>query len=157
MELRSDAYKITVHARRPIPIRVDTIGPWLECLTNLVWVAAVINSALVYLFNPASPTAGDRQTLVLWAMLAALSASHGFMIMRSAIGYVIDRVCWRGSLEQIASESIEKQVKDVCLQTLNSGPRVAVEESSKSESDGVDEFWSFDEGMEEIQKALKES
>ncbi|KAF7371154.1 hypothetical protein MSAN_00750800 [Mycena sanguinolenta] len=53
-ELRSDAFKITVHNRRPIPSRTDTIGPWLDTLSFLTWLAAVINSALVYLFCPRS-------------------------------------------------------------------------------------------------------
>ncbi|KAJ6471863.1 calcium-activated chloride channel-domain-containing protein [Mycena sanguinolenta] len=53
-ELRSDAFKITVHNRRPIPSRTDTIGPWLDTLSFLTWLAAVTNSALVYLFCPRS-------------------------------------------------------------------------------------------------------
>ncbi|KAJ7036619.1 calcium-activated chloride channel-domain-containing protein [Mycena alexandri] len=53
-ELRSDAFKITVHNRRPIPSRTDTIGPWLDTLSFLAWLAAVVNSALVYLFCPRS-------------------------------------------------------------------------------------------------------
>lgn len=51
-ELRSDAFKMTVHHRRPIPTRTDTIGPWLEALTFLTWLGALTNSALVYLFSP---------------------------------------------------------------------------------------------------------
>ncbi|KAJ7498162.1 calcium-activated chloride channel-domain-containing protein [Mycena galericulata] len=53
-ELRSDAFKITVHQRRPIPCRTDTIGPWLDALTSLTWLGALTNSALVYLFCPRS-------------------------------------------------------------------------------------------------------
>ena len=34
LELRSDAFKMTTHTRRPIPARVDTIGPWLENLVR---------------------------------------------------------------------------------------------------------------------------
>ena len=52
LELRSDAFKIAVHARRPIPSRTDTIGPWLDALSFLTWLAALTNSALVYLFRP---------------------------------------------------------------------------------------------------------
>jgi len=54
LELRSDAYKMTVHHRRPIPTRTDTIGPWLNALTFLSWLSALTNSALVYLFCPRS-------------------------------------------------------------------------------------------------------
>lgn len=52
LELRSDAFKMTVHNRRPIPSRTDTIGPWLDALTFLSWLGALTNSALVYLFSP---------------------------------------------------------------------------------------------------------
>lgn len=51
-ELRSDAFKITVHNRRPIPQRTDTIGPWLDALSFLTWLGALTNAALVYLFCP---------------------------------------------------------------------------------------------------------
>ncbi|THU94550.1 DUF590-domain-containing protein [Dendrothele bispora CBS 962.96] len=50
LELRSDAFKMTVHARRPVPERTDTVGPWLEVLGWLGWMGAVTNAALVYLF-----------------------------------------------------------------------------------------------------------
>lgn len=56
-ELRSDAFKITVHHRRPIPVRTDTIGPWLEALTFLTWMSALTNSALVYMFSPTNGSA----------------------------------------------------------------------------------------------------
>ncbi|KAB5593947.1 hypothetical protein CTheo_2673 [Ceratobasidium theobromae] len=52
LELRSDAFKITAHNRRPLPQRVDTIGPWLEALGFITWVGALTNAALVYLFRP---------------------------------------------------------------------------------------------------------
>ncbi|KAF8625524.1 hypothetical protein AX17_006836 [Amanita inopinata Kibby_2008] len=53
-EIRSDAFKMTVHYRRPIPMRTDTIGPWLDALTFLTWLAALSNASLVYLFSPMS-------------------------------------------------------------------------------------------------------
>jgi len=52
LELRSDAFKMTVHHRRPVPTRTDTIGPWLDALTLLTWFGAMLNTALVYLFSP---------------------------------------------------------------------------------------------------------
>lgn len=52
LELRSDAFKITVHHRRPVPARTDSIGPWLDALAFLTWFGALTNSALVYLFSP---------------------------------------------------------------------------------------------------------
>lgn len=34
LEVRSDAFKIATHGRRPLPVRVDTIGPWLESMVR---------------------------------------------------------------------------------------------------------------------------
>ncbi|KAF8167034.1 calcium-activated chloride channel-domain-containing protein [Mycena galopus ATCC 62051] len=62
-ELRSDAFKITVHNRRPIPSRTDTIGPWLDTLSFLTWLAALTNAGLVYLFCPRSASYCGARTL----------------------------------------------------------------------------------------------
>jgi len=158
MEMRSDALKITVHLRRPIPVRTDSIGPWLECMTNLIWVSAVINSALVYLFSPTATVVVDRPTLLLRAVLVALASSHGFLILRFAVSHLMERACWKGSREELDNENIEKQVKDVCLKALNAE---AETDSSRhfveDKDEGIDDFWKYDEGLEEIQKALKDS
>ncbi|ESK85554.1 hypothetical protein Moror_10042 [Moniliophthora roreri MCA 2997] len=61
LEIRSDAFKITTHVRRPIPLRTESIGPWLEALTFLTWLAGVTNGALVWLFCPRECTAGGRR------------------------------------------------------------------------------------------------
>ena len=63
LEMRSDAFKIAVHTRRPIPARTDTIGPWLDTLTFLTWLAALTNSALVSLFRPGDQCKAYGSTL----------------------------------------------------------------------------------------------
>lgn len=50
-ELRSDAAKISVNNRRPVPVRAETIGPWLETFAFIAWLSALNNAALVYLFQ----------------------------------------------------------------------------------------------------------
>src|SRR5271154_2601722 len=114
-ELRSDSFKIAVHNRRPIPTRTDTIGPWLDELVFLIWLAALTNSSLVYLFSPAHPSQqkplispnnpgpGNMREgnthevgIVLSAVLIALAASHGFMLLRSLVGHVVERALWKG-------------------------------------------------------------
>ena len=98
LELRSDAFKIAVHARRPIPSRTDTIGPWLDALSFLTWLAALANSALVYLFRPADQCAAvgttlqrahhrlagpgaDARALLGAAAVVALGASHAHLAL----------------------------------------------------------------------------
>jgi hypothetical protein len=55
-ELRLDALKMTIDARRPVPIRAESIGPWLEVLGFISWLSAMLNASLIYLFQP-SPQA----------------------------------------------------------------------------------------------------
>jgi anoctamin-10 len=156
VELRSDAFKISKHVRRPIPVRTDSIGPWLECLKNLTWIAALMNPALVYMFNPRySGKIPDTQLILEWTALIALLASHEFLFTRSVVRFVIERVFWRGSEEQLESEKIEQQAKDICLKSLK-GDQVRPFDYAKNE-DTLDDFWKQDEGLNEIQKVLKDA
>lgn len=50
-EMRGDALKICINARRAVPLRTDSVGPWLEILGFIAWLAAMTNSSLVYLFQ----------------------------------------------------------------------------------------------------------
>lgn len=60
-ELRGDAFKITTQHRRPVPVRETSIGPWLEAMGAMTWLAAITNASLVYLYREhlshPSPTA----------------------------------------------------------------------------------------------------
>ena len=155
VELRSDAFKISKHVRRPIPVRADSIGPWLECLRNLTWIAAIMNPALVYMFNPQySGKIPDARSVLEWTALVALLASHEFLFSRSVVRFVVERVFWRGSEEQIESEKIERQVKDICLNSLK---RDQVRTSDYVKDEDTDDFWKQDEGVNEIQKVLKDA
>ncbi|KAG6918168.1 hypothetical protein DXG01_016153 [Tephrocybe rancida] len=156
LELRSDAFKMTVHNRRPIPVRTDTIGPWLEALTFLSWLSALTNSALVYLFCPrsvnscsATPDAHTSQLdrvhqhliigadsegsaatkeLLLTALLIAFAASHGYFFLRVIVRHVIERVFWKGSEEVKEREKDDREIKGKFLQGY------LVEDARKSEA-----------------------
>lgn len=41
--------------RRPIPARVDSIGPWLDALSFICYLSALTNASLVYLMRPFTP------------------------------------------------------------------------------------------------------
>ncbi|GAW00708.1 DUF590-domain-containing protein [Lentinula edodes] len=205
LELRSDAFKITVHERRPTPVRTDTIGPWLEALAFLSWLAALTNSALVYLFCPREhsqctssdfggsesaiervhrhlvATAGKEgidgiwgehgkglgatKELLVMALLVALTASHGYLIVRSIMRHVMERLLWKGSEEVKERERDERMVKEVFLKGLGGGVGVEVDVDgngfknfnvANSNVEGVG-FWDHDEGMDEINRISKEA
>ncbi|KAJ3774182.1 calcium-activated chloride channel-domain-containing protein [Lentinula raphanica] len=206
LELRSDAFKITVHERRPTPVRTDTIGPWLEALAFLSWLAALTNSALVYLFCPrehsqcTSPdfngtesaiervhrhlvaTAGKEgiegiwgehgkglgatKELLVMALLVALAASHGYLLVRAVMRHIMERLLWKGSEEVKEREREERMVKEVFLKGLGGSVEVDLDgrgvENEKvmnkdSVVDGGVGFWDHDEGLEEINRISKEA
>ncbi|WFD34482.1 hypothetical protein MCUN1_001323 [Malassezia cuniculi] len=63
-ELRSDAFKLCVNMRRPVPMRAETIGPWNKVLAVLVRLAAFTNAALVYLFEERTTIEAGRRVSV---------------------------------------------------------------------------------------------
>jgi len=206
LELRSDAFKMTVHNRRPIPARTDTIGPWLDTLTFLTWLSAVTNSALVYLFCPRSqahcsstPDAHATQLnkvhqhlfsasgavpsdsgadgglvatreLLLTALLIALAASHGFILLRVLVRHIMERVFWSSSEEVKQKEQGDRDLKEQFLKgflvederqrnlELTAVGVEGIEKGDKliPESRDVSGFWENDEGLEEISRISKE-
>ncbi|KAF8596732.1 hypothetical protein BDV93DRAFT_610705 [Ceratobasidium sp. AG-I] len=59
---RTAYVEITAHGRRPLPQRVDSVGPWLEALGFIAWVGALTDAALVYLFRPVDNVHGHTTT-----------------------------------------------------------------------------------------------
>lgn len=181
LELRSDAFKIAVHARRPIPARTDTIGPWLDSLTFITWLATLTNSSLVYLFRPSDQckaTTGttlqhqhqhlshpDSSTrgLLLSAVVIALAASHGYIVLRMVVRHILERVLWKGSDEEKESERLETAVKQQYLKSIGVADIASqdladskVLRANGQETDGH-AFWEHDEGFEELSKGVKDA
>lgn len=76
IELRSDAVKICVEMRRPVPHRADSIGPWLNNLGFLSWMGSISSAALIYLFADSSSSSGMPHSLTLWGILTAIFFSE---------------------------------------------------------------------------------
>ncbi len=206
LEIRSDAFKMTVHNRRPVPTRTDTIGPWLDALTFLAWIGALTNSALVYLFSPdllpstaasvinvvevtantndntlfaeehlvsaasagpwgidgsSSATLAATKELLMKAALIALLASHGYIIVRTCIRHVVEKVFWRNSGEVEQRERTDREVKKQFLKGsgVQLSGEVIVERESWADEEVTDdmEFWDHDDGVDEIQRISKEA
>ena len=185
LELRGDAFKIAVHTRRPIPARTDTIGPWLESLAFLAWLAALTNSALVYLFRPTdhckavgttlqhhvhsgltgggSHGEGDTGQLLLSAAVIALAASHGYIILRTVVRHLLERLMWKGSKEAKEAERLETTVKQEYLRSIGvadvAGEKLADSGVLRAEGkvEAGESFWENDEGMDELSKGVKDA
>lgn len=89
VELRSDALKIIIGCRRPIPWRADSIGPWLTALGFLSWLGSVTSAAIVYLCS------GDTSVSPITAggvLLSILLAEHLYFAAQLAVRFVMGKV-----------------------------------------------------------------
>lgn len=50
-EIRSDTIKLIINMRRPIPLRAESIGSWLNVMALTLRLAVFTNASLVYLFE----------------------------------------------------------------------------------------------------------
>ncbi|KAJ2841380.1 hypothetical protein GGI22_007916 [Coemansia erecta] len=113
LELRTDAAKICGATRRPIPRRVDTIGPWLNMLRFMCWLSSITNALLIYQFHPDCsflPTVADAETMqrigrtnLTFALVVLLFSEHMFLAIRWAITHVM--ASWPGAYTRIAERS----------------------------------------------------
>ena len=140
--LRPDVSIVSKHVRRPIPVRTDSIGPWLVCLRFLTWIAIFVNCVLVYVFRLRSlgMAPGARQS----AYNCALLTYDVIVVLRWAVWYFVKRVFWRGSEEKMKSEELELQIDDVGRLGLIMDARVPGSDSAEDED--TDNFWKQDEG-----------
>ncbi|KAJ8694723.1 hypothetical protein PTI98_007374 [Pleurotus ostreatus] len=186
LEQRSDAFKITVHARRPIPQRTQTIGPWLDSLTAIAWLGALVNAALVYMFGtgsiltdvdplvqidvdgappeyvsapppPYSPTNNfqEKKAVLLTALLFALAASHGYLLLRAVVRRIVERSMLGG--RGIADFDDDQNLSNVAFADAKEVVEEAGEEKSVTEQGPVKMFWKRDDGLDEIARILKEA
>lgn len=153
LEGPSDAFKLATHMRKPIPVRVESIGAWLDCIRGIAWVAALVNTALVYLYHPdfvhigmASYKEADLKN----CLLIALTASHVFLIVRRVVRMVVDRMYWRHSEERERLYQAKQKVLGPCSDTLEKPVVHTVQEETQND------FWTLDEGLEEIRGGSKE-
>lgn len=95
VELRSDALKIAISSRRPIPWRTDSIGPWLTALSFLSWLGSITSSAIVYLCSGARGhgSHGTPSPLKAWGLLLSiLLAEHFYLVVQLAVRYVLGKL-----------------------------------------------------------------
>lgn len=116
-------------------------------------MAAVVNAVLVCLYHPdfvhigmASYKGAEFKT----CLLIALTASHAFLLVRYVVRVVVDKMYWRHSEERERLDRAEQKLRRSYLETFDkSTPHAAQEETQ-------DSFWNLDEGLEEMNRGLKE-
>lgn len=154
LEGPSDAFKLTTHMRKPIPVRVESIGAWLDCIRGIAWAAAVVNTVLVCLYHPDFVHIGMasyKETDFKTCLLIGLTASHVFLAIRYMIRIAVEKMYWQHSEEKEKLDRAERKLRGSCLDTLHKSATRATEEQEVQ-----DDFWTSDEGLEEILRGSKE-
>lgn len=91
VEARSDAMKISVSSKRPIPWRSDSVGPWITSLGFLSWLGSLTSAAVVFIFSsdPYGPD-GHPSNIKAWGLLLSiLFAEHLYLVVQYVVRYVI--------------------------------------------------------------------
>jgi len=160
IELRSDAVKICVEMKRPVPHRADSIGPWLDNLAFLSWMGSISSAVLIYLFSDSAAAAGTPKDLTLWGVLAAIVFSeHIYFATRLAVRTALSKLDSPGLLKErrerflvrrrFLQESlgVDEETKVHGLEKVDYGTQVAPTNSSA--------FWGQQRGPEETIAAGK--
>ena len=102
IELRSDAVKICVEMRRPIPWRADTIGPGLDSLAFLTWLGSLSTAALVYMFTgDGLGQGGATVNIALGGLMLSLFFAEQI--------YLVVGIAVRTALSKIDSPGLRKE------------------------------------------------
>jgi anoctamin-10 len=125
----------------------------------------------------------NMQEVLARTLFIALAASHGFILLRAVVRHVLERVMWYGSEEKMRLDGAAREVKEQYVQSIQrrggtsgggspplgldatpsteststSVPLPSAEEGQRAETPFGDEFWQFDEGLDEIRKGIKDS
>ncbi|EDN11058.1 transmembrane protein [Histoplasma capsulatum] len=118
IELRSDFVKICLECRRPVPLRSDSIGSWVQSIEFLAWLGSITNAALVYLFsNDGVGPDGSPSQITGWVLLLVIFfAEHIYLVMRLVVQVGISKIETPATRqERLARYLMRKQYFDATL------------------------------------------
>lgn len=94
---------------------------------------------------------------MLPAVVTALLASHGYILLRYTVRHILERILWRGSAEAMNLEKQELEIRAARVReaSLEGGGAFAPADSTPTAAvRASDEFW-VDQGLEETSNATK--
>ena len=169
IELRADAFKITVECKRPNPQRTDSIGPWLDSLGFVTWLGSITTAALVYMFsNDGLGPDGTPADIKGWALLLTIFFSeHIYLVVRLAVRMAMAKIESPGMRKARAEKYMVRKryleetmptdaVEELKPKGMGEITRTSLEEdareSSLRDSTPSTRFWSRQRGWEETSK-----
>ncbi|KGQ09297.1 hypothetical protein BBAD15_g5371 [Beauveria bassiana D1-5] len=170
VELRSDALKIAMSCRRPVPWRADSIGPWLQTLGVLSWLGSVTSSAIVFLCSrDRNGERGGASNFTAWGLLLSiLLVEHFYFLAQIVVRTVLDKLespglqkerkerflMKRRLLQDHLGQDVADRAAAPGIETSEKITRAALEEearltSLKGKSSPAEIFWQRQQGMQE--------
>jgi len=135
IELRSDAAKIILGQRRPVPHRTDSIGPWMTALSFLGWIGNITSCALVYLYygKDSNEFELDYQNLVTFLVIV-LVAEHGYWLLDWGAAMLIPRFKTTAEWASLREEYIlrKEYISNVDEEAINMGAMEPLEAGKDS-------------------------
>jgi len=144
LELRSDAVKLCLSHRRPVPQRGDSIGPWLNNIKILSWLGTLTTSTLIYLFQGGDFSLTCDKTTAISLLVTVVVAEHAYWILDRALAALSHRVRTTGEIDVQKEEYL---IRRRYLQNLGmeGAPNVAGDEAEARREKVQDEntvgFW----------------
>ncbi|KAH7328319.1 calcium-activated chloride channel-domain-containing protein [Stachybotrys elegans] len=170
VELRSDALKIAIGSRRPIPWRSDSIGPWLHALGFLSWLGSMTSSAIVFLCSNADThTKGSLANVSGSTFLLGLFLAENFYLATQRIVRFVMSKLERPGLqkerkarflvkkrlvEENLGQAVEEKAATPGIEASDRITREALEEearriSTRGHGSPQELFWQRQRGMNE--------
>ncbi|KND88807.1 Uncharacterized protein TOPH_06579 [Tolypocladium ophioglossoides CBS 100239] len=170
VELRSDALKIAISCKRPIPWRSDSIGPWLTAIGFLSWLGSITSAAIVYLCSGTRNGArGLASPVTAWGgLLSVLLAEHFYLLVQLAVRYVMSRfespglqqerkdryLMKKRMLQENLGQDVSEKASAPGVAATEKISRAALEEearaaSIRSQGSPEEMFWQRQRGMDE--------
>ncbi|KAJ6783444.1 hypothetical protein PWT90_01691 [Aphanocladium album] len=170
VELRSDALKIAMSCRRPVPWRADSIGPWLQTLGVLSWLGSVTSSAIVFLCSrDRDGERGAASNFTAWGLLLSiLLVEHFYFLAQIIVRTVLDKLespglqkerrerflMKRRLLQDHLGQDVADRAAAPGIETAEKITRAALEEEARQTSirgkgSPAEIFWQRQHGMQE--------
>jgi anoctamin-10 len=156
--------------KRPIPMRADTIGPWLDSLGFLTWLGSITTAAIVYMFsNDGLGPDGSPGAIKGWALLLAIFFSeHIYILVHLGVRLLVSKIDSPGMRKERAErfmvrkryleETIDSR-EATSIPPAGSGEKItraSLEEDARQgslhDSGPQDHFWGRQRGWEETAK-----
>jgi anoctamin-10 len=98
----------------------------------------------------------NYRSILLPALMIALSSSHAYILVRLVIRHLIRRAVWKGSKEERQAREADVEIKRLYIRSLVSSTESGQGQTLASEKTPDAAFWERDDGESELHAITKD-